>query len=79
MDHDEISRRLNSIWADACGAGLEPEFIFDVTNAAAVAALMLGVEDYSRYSDDDTDAIAETVAKKVRELLLVEVAKINGT
>ena len=79
MDRDDISERLTSVWLDALDAGLDAEFIQDAIQTVVIAALELGVEGFQDYMDEDTEAIEETLAKKVNELLLTEIAKINGT
>lgn len=79
MNRDDISEYLSSVWLAAGNADLEAEFIQDAIQAVAIAALELGVENYGDYVDEDTDAIEATLIKKVNELLLVEIAKINGT
>lgn len=79
MTHDDISERIGSLWADAAGAGLDVEFIEEMVSVLVMAALSLCVDDYDTYIGDDTDAIEETIIKKVHNLLLTEVAKVNGT
>lgn len=79
MDRDDISERLTSVWLDALDAGLDAEFIQDAIQTVVIAALELGVEGFQDYMDEDTEAIEETLTKKVNELLLIEIAKINGT
>ncbi|MCA9180565.1 MAG: hypothetical protein KDA51_03910 [Planctomycetales bacterium] len=79
MDRDDISERLTSVWLDALDAGLDAEFIQDAIQTVVIAALELGVEGFEDYMDEDTEAIEETLTKKVNELLLTEIAKINGT
>jgi 2-methylaconitate cis-trans-isomerase PrpF len=79
MDRDDISERLTSVWLDALDAGLDAEFIQDAIQTVVIAALELGVEGFQDYMDEDTEAIEETLTKKVNELLLTEIAKINGT
>lgn len=79
MDRDDISERLTSVWLDALDAGLDAEFIQDAIQTVVIAALELGVEGYADYLDADTDAIDSLLIAKVNELLLIEIAKINGT
>lgn len=79
VDRDEISRRMASLWHDASDAGLAVEFIQDAIQTVVIAALDLGVEGYADYLDADTDAIDSLLIAKVNELLLIEIAKINGT
>ena len=79
MDRDDISERLTSVWLDSLDAGLAAEFIQDAIQTIVIAALDLGVEGYADYLDADTDAIDSLLIAKVNELLLTEIAKINGT
>jgi len=79
MDRDDMSERLTSVWLDALDADLDAEFIQDAIQTVVIAALELGVEGFQDYMDEDTEAIEETLTKKVNELLLTEIAKINGT
>lgn len=79
MNRDDISERLTSVWLDALDAGLDAEFIQDAIQTIVIASLDLGVEGYADYLDADTDAIDSLLIAKVNELLLTEIAKINGT
>lgn len=76
---DDFSERIGSTWSDAAGAGLDAEFIEEMVSVLVMAALSLGVDDYDTYIGDDTDAIEDTIIKKVHNLLLTEIAKVNGT
>ncbi|MCA9181947.1 MAG: hypothetical protein KDA51_10860 [Planctomycetales bacterium] len=79
MTADEMSRRLGMIWADAAGDGHDAEFIEETISVLVMASLAHGVAGYHDYADDDTDAIEDAIARKVNDLLLTEVAKVNGT
>lgn len=79
MNRYDISEYLSSVWLAACDAGLDAEFTQDAIQAVVIAALDLGVEGYEDYLDADTDAIESLLIAKVNELLLIEIAKINGT
>jgi hypothetical protein len=76
MDIEDIYSRVGEIHADAAGENLEPQFIEVAATHLVAAALSVGVEEWDDRGDE---IIAESLRRKVHDLLLTEVAKINGT
>lgn len=76
MNIEDIYTRVGEIHADAAGANIEHQIIEVLVVHLVDAVLSVGVEGWNDYLDQQ---ITETLQRKVHELLLVEVAKINGT
>jgi hypothetical protein len=76
MDIEDIYARIGDIHAEACGAEIEHEFIEVMVEHLVEAALSVGVEGWATAGDPE---IENSIGKKVHNLLLMEVARINGT
>ena len=78
-DRERIGLALDRLWIESVSLGVESEFMDELVYTLVQFALSIGVEGMDDYADDDTDAIEETIIKKVHNLLLTEIAKVNGT
>ena len=75
-DREELYTRIGEVHAFACGAEIEHLLIEVLIGHAVEAAISIAVADWDELGDQE---IAERLKRKIEEMLLVEVAKINGT
>ena len=78
-DDNNVFKAIGEVWADAGANNQDQEFISAMISYLTKAALWYAVDGFSEHSDDDTEAIEAIIRKKVSDLLLEEVAKVNGT
>jgi len=75
-DREELYSMIGEVHAFACGAETEHLLIQVLIGHAVEAAISVAVADWDELGDQE---IAERLKQRIEEMLLTEVAKINGT
>jgi hypothetical protein len=76
VNQEDLYARIGEVHADAAGANIEHQLIQVLIVHLVDAALSVGVDGWNDYLNRQ---ITEAVERKVHDLLLAEVTKINGT